>query len=339
MRHGPASSRFLLLPLISGMPAASLLSQPQPPYRNAGLPLEQRVADLLSRMTLEEKVAQVSSAMERMAGDPALNAKRIREAVGIAEKSDLIILALGGNEQTSREAWEAHLGDRSSLDLAGNQEDLVKAMVVFLIHGRPNSIHSIAENVPAILVGWYLGQETGTAAADVLFGDYNPGAKLPISVPRSAGQLPDSYDQKPSARLEYMDSSASPLFPFGWGLSYSTSKIGNLAVSPDSIGPEGKTKVTVDVTNTGALREDEVVQLYIRHEVSSATRPVKESRGFRRITLDPGRTQKVEFTLGPDELSFHNREMRRVVEPGSFKIPVGSNSVDPIETTLNVVNQ
>jgi len=280
------------------------------------------------------------------AGDPALNAKRIREAVGVAEKSDLIILALGGNEQTSREAWEAHLGDRSSLDLAGNQEDLVKAMValhkpvvVFLIHGSPHSINYIAENVPAILEGWYLGQETGTAAADVLFGDYNPGAKLPISVPRSAGQLPDYYDQKPSARLEYMDSTASPLFPFGWGLSYSTFKIGNLALSPDSIGPEGKTKVTVDVTNTGTSRGDEVVQLYIRDEVSSVTRPVKELRGFRRITLDPGRTQKVEFTLGPDELSFLNRDMRRVVEPGSFKILVGSNSVDLIETILNVVDK
>jgi beta-glucosidase len=280
------------------------------------------------------------------AGDPALNAKRIQEAVGVAEKSDLIILALGGNEQTSREAWEAHLGDRSSLDLAGNQDDLVKAMialhkpmVVFLIHGRPNSINYIAQNVPAILEGWYLGQETGTAAACVLFGDCNPGAKLPISVPRSVGQLPDYYYQKPSARLEYMDSTASPLFPFGWGLSYSTFKYSNLSVSPDSIGPEGKTRVTVDVSNTGTLRGDEVVELYIRDEVSSVTRPVKELRGFRRITLDPGRTQKVEFTLGPDELSFLNRDMRRVVEPGSFKIMVGGNSVDLDEATLNVVNK
>ena len=276
-------------------------------------------------------------------GDPALNAKRIQEAVTVAQKADLTILALGGNEQTAREAWEGHLGDRDSLDLLGDQDDLVKAMValgkpvvVFLIHGRPNSINFIAEKVPAILEGWYLGQETGTAVADVLFGDVNPGGKLPITVPRSAGQLPDYYYQKPSARLQYVDSTALPLFPFGWGLSYTTFKYGNISLLPDSIGPEGKTKVTVDVTNTGSVRGDEVVQLYIRDEVSSVTRPVKELRGFRRITLDPGKTEKVEFTLGPDELSFLNRDMKRVVEPGSFKIMVGGNSVDFIEATLNV---
>jgi beta-glucosidase len=278
-------------------------------------------------------------------GDPALNAQRIQEAVKVAERSDLILLALGGNEQTSREAWGVdHLGDRDSLDLLGNQDDLAKAMlalhkplVVFLLHGRPNSINYIAKNAHAILEGWYLGQETGTAVADVLFGDYNPGGKLPISVPRSTGQLPDYYYQKPSARLQYLGSTAAPLYPFGWGLSYATFKYGKLAVSPDAIGPEGKTKVKVDVTNSSAVRGDEVVQLYIRDEVSSVTRPVKELRGFRRITLDPGKTQTVEFTLGPDELSFLDRDMRRVVEPGTFKIMVGGNSVDLIEATLSVV--
>jgi beta-glucosidase len=277
--------------------------------------------------------------------DPALNAKRLQEAVKVAEKADIIILALGGNEQTSREAWEPnHLGDRDNLDLPGNQDDLVKAMlalgkpvVVFLLHGRPNSINYIAENVPAILEGWYLGQEGGTAVADVLFGDYNPGGKLPVSVPRSTGQLPVYYYQKPSARLQYLGSTSKPLYPFGWGLSYTTFKYGSLSLSPDSIGTEGKTKASVDVTNAGAVRGDEVAQLYIRDEVSSVTRPVKELRGFRRITLDPGQTRTVEFTLGPDELSFLNREMRRVVEPGAFKIMVGGNSVDLIETTLNVI--
>ncbi|MBP2671754.1 MAG: glycoside hydrolase, family 3 domain protein, partial [candidate division NC10 bacterium] len=278
-----------------------------------------------------------------MLGDPALNAKRIQEAAAVAGKADIIIMALGGNEQTSREAWENHLGDRSSLDLPGSQDDLVKAMlalgkpvVVFLIHGRPNSINYIAEKVPAILEGWYLGQETGTAVADVLFGDVNPGGKLPISVPRSAGQLPVYYYQKPSARLQYVDSTAAPLYPFGWGLSYSTFKYGKVTVSPAVIGPEGKATVAVDVTNTSAVRGDEVVQLYIRDEVSSVTRPVKELRGFRRITLDPGKTQTVEFTLGPDELSFLNRDMHRVVEPGTFKIMAGGNSADLVETILTV---
>ncbi|MGC1604409.1 MAG: glycoside hydrolase family 3 C-terminal domain-containing protein, partial [Candidatus Acidiferrum sp.] len=280
-------------------------------------------------------------------GDPALNAKRIAEAVKVAQRADVIVLVLGGNEQTSREAWAPeHKGDRVSLDLLGNQDDLVKAMlathkpvVVLLIHGRPNSINYIAENVPAILDGWYLGQEGGTAAAEVLFGDYNPAGRLPITVPRSVGQLPDYYYQKPSAKREYLDDSTKPLFPFGWGLSYSTFKYGNLRLAPDTIGPQGTTHVSVDVTNTGSVRGDEVVQLYIRDEISSVTRPVKEMRGFRRISLDPGQTKTVEFALGFEELSFLNRDMHRVVEPGAFKIMVGGNSVDLIETTLTVADR
>lgn len=278
-------------------------------------------------------------------GDPALNAQRIQEAVRVAQKADIAILVLGGNEQTSREAWAVnHPGDRDNLDLLGNQDDLVKAIlatgkpvVVFLIHGRPNSINYIAENVPAILDGWYLGQEGGTAAADVIFGDYNPGGKLPITVPRSVGQLPDYYYQKPTAKREYLGSTTLPLFPFGWGLSYSTFKYQNLRTAPDSIGPEGDTKVSVDVTNTGKIAGEEVVQLYVRDEISSVTRPVKELRGFRRIALAAGETRTVELSLGFDELSFLNRDMRKVVEPGSFKIMVGGNSQDLIETTLNVV--
>jgi len=280
-------------------------------------------------------------------GDPALNAKRIQDAVKVAQKADVAILVLGGNEQTSREAWATnHPGDRDNLDLLGNQDDLAKAIlatgkpvVVFLLHGRPNSINYIAESVPAILEGWYLGQEGGTAAADVLFGDHNPGGKLPITVPRSVGQLPDYYYQKPSAKREYLGTTTKPLYPFGWGLSYSTFKYEHLRLSSESIGTAGQVKVSVDITNTSKVRGDEVVQLYIRDEVSSVTRPVKELRGFRRITLAPGETRTVEFGVGPSELSFLNREMHRVVEPGSFKIMVGGNSDDLIDTTLNVVGK
>jgi len=277
-------------------------------------------------------------------GDAALNAKRIEEAVKVAKKADLIILALGDNEQTSREAWAPeHPGDRDSLDLLGNQDDLAKAMVatgkpvvVVLLHGRPNAVNYIAENVPAILDGWYLGQEGGTALADVLFGDYNPGGRLPITVPRSVGQVPDYYYQKPSAKREFLGASTEPLFVFGWGLSYTTFKYDNLRLAAEHSGPAGTTKALVDVKNTGTLRGDEVVQLYIRDEVSSVTRPVKELRGFRRISLDPGEAKTVEFTLGPDELSFLNRNMHRVVEPGTFKIMAGGNSKELIETTLTV---
>jgi beta-glucosidase len=280
-------------------------------------------------------------------GDPTLNATRIQEAVKVAQRADLVVLALGGNEQTSREAWSPdHQGDRDSLDLLGNQDDLVKAIlplgkpvVVFLQHGRPNSINYIAEHVPAIVEGWYLGQEGGTAVADVLFGDYNPGGKLPITVPRSVGQLPDYYYQKPSAKRGYLGSTTQPLFPFGWGLSYSTFKYANLRATPDSIGPDGNTKVSVDVTNASNVAGEEVVQMYIRDEVSSVTRPIKELRGFRRITLKAGETKTVEFRLGPDELSFLNREMRRVVEPGTFRIMAGGNSADLAETKLNILDK
>ncbi len=277
-------------------------------------------------------------------GDPALNAKRIADAATVATKADVIILVLGENEQTSREAWAVkHPGDRDDLDLLGNQDDLSKAMlatgkpvVVFLLHGRPNSINFIAEHVPAILDGWYLGQEGGTAAADVLFGDYNPAGRLPITVPRTVGQLPDYYYQKPSAKREYLGTTTEPLFPFGYGLSYTTFKYGNLRVTPGQIGPYGETRVQVDVTNSGSLRGDEVVQLYIRDEVSSITRPVKELRGFQRLSLDAGQTKTIVFRLGPDELAALDREMHRVVEPGIFRVMLGGNSRDLIETRLTV---
>jgi len=149
--------------------------------------------------------------------------------------------------------------------------------------------------------------------------------------------LPDYYYQKPSAKREYLGSTTQPLYPFGWGLSYSTFKYSNVKVSPPSIGPQGQARVSVNITNTGKLPGDEVAQLYIRDEVSSVTRPIKELRGFRRVTLSPGETKTVEFMLGPEELSFFNREMQRVVEPGSFKVMVGGNSVDLIDGKLDVV--
>ena len=280
-------------------------------------------------------------------GDPALNAKRIEDAVKVARKADVVILVLGENEQTSREAWaKNHLGDRDSLDLLGDQDKLAKEIlatgkptIVFLLHGRPNSINYVAEHVPAVLDGWYLGQEGGTAAADVIFGDYNPGGKLPVTVPRSVGQLPDYYYQKPSAKRGYLGSSTEPLFPFGWGLSYTTFKYANLRVAPDTIGSEGQTTVSVDITNTGAVRGDEVVQLYIHEKVSLVTRPVKELRGFDRVSLNPGETRTVEFALGPKELAYLNREMQRAVEAGTLEIMAGGNSVDLISASLNVVNR
>jgi beta-glucosidase len=277
-------------------------------------------------------------------GDAKRNAVRIQEAEKVAKKADLILLALGDNEQTSREAWAVeHPGDRDSLELLGNQDDLVKEMlatgkpvVVVLLHGRPNAVNYIATNVSAVLDGWYLGQSGGTAVADVLFGDYNPGGKLPITVPRSVGQLPDYYYQKPSAKREYLGSTTQPLFPFGWGLSYTTFSVSEPKLSAEHIGPEGKTTVSVDVKNTGQVQGDEVVQLYIHSEVSSVTRPVKELRGFQRVSLGAGESKTVQFVLGPEELSFLNRQMQKVVEPGVVDVMVGTNSVELKQAKLVV---
>jgi beta-glucosidase len=210
-------------------------------------------------------------------------------------------------------------------------------VVVFLINGRPVAIPRIAETFPAILEGFYLGQEGGTAAAEVLFGDVNPGGKLPISVPRHVGQLPVYYNRKPTSFRPYLGMSRDPLWPFGHGLSYTSFKLDNLRVTPERIGPAGHATVTVEVTNAGARAGDEVVQLYIRDKVSSVTRPVKELRGFERVTLGPGETKTVSFALGPEALSLLDEHMSRVVEPGRFDVMVGQSSASLLTVALDVV--
>lgn len=268
-------------------------------------------------------------------GDPQTDERLIAEAVEAARSSDAAVLVIGGNEDTNKEAWaDNHLGDRDDITLVGRQNDLVRAVlgtgkptVVILINSGPLAIPYIADNVPAILEGFYLGQETGIAVADVLFGDYNPGGKLPVSFPRSVGQIPIYYNHKPSARRGYLYTSKAPLFAFGHGLSYTTFEYSDLKVSPETIGTAGQATVSVKVTNTGRLAGDEVVQLYIRDLVSSVTRPVIELKGFERITLSPGQSRTVSFTITPDKLSFLDLNMKRTVEPGDFDIMVGPSSV------------
>ena len=277
--------------------------------------------------------------------DAASDQKLIDEAVKVAKTSDKVILVIGGNEDTNKEGWaENHLGDRDSLDLVGRQNDLVKAVLatgkptaVFLINSGPLAVNYIAENVPAILEGFYLGEETGTAAADVLFGDYNPGGKLPVSFPRSTGQLPIYYNHKPTARRGYLYSTTAPLYPFGYGLSYTTFQYSNLQITRSRIRPDEETTVTLDVTNTGKVRGDEVAQMYIRDEVSSVTRPVKELKDFARISINPGETKKITFMITPAKLSLYDREMKRVVEAGTFQVMVGGNSRDLIAKPIEVV--
>ena len=268
--------------------------------------------------------------------DPEEDRKQIAEAVRVAREADAIVLAIGGNEQTSREAWSlVHMGDRCSLDLVGRQEELVKAMlatgkpvIVFLFNGRPISFNSISENVPVIFECWYLGQETGRAVADVLFGDSNPSGKLPISIPRSAGHVPAYYNHKPSARRGYLFGDVSPLYPFGYGLSYTTFAFENLRLEKKKIKRDGATRALVDVKNTGTRAGAEVAQMYIRDLVSSVTRPVKELKGFRKIWLEAGETKTVAIEIAPESLAFYDIDMRYVVEPGEFEIMVGNSSRD-----------
>ena len=273
---------------------------------------------------------------EVVPSDPEEDRRQIAEAVKVAKKADVIVLAIGGNEQTSREAWGLnHMGDRTSLDLIGRQEELVKAMValgkpiiVFLFNGRPLSINYVSQNVPVIFECWYLGQETGRAVADVLFGEHNPGGKLPISIPRSAGHLPVFYNYKPSARRGYLFDDVTPLYAFGYGLSYTTFSVANVRLSKKRIGREAFTHVFADVTNTGSRLGTEVVQMYIRDLVSSVTRPIRELKGFQKISLEPGETRTVEFEITADSLAFFDVNMKYVVEPGDFEIMVGTSSRD-----------
>jgi beta-xylosidase len=271
-----------------------------------------------------------------VASDPEEDRKQIAEAVAVAQQADVIVLAIGGNEQTSREAWNLnHMGDRTSLDLIGRQEELVKAMVgtgkpviVFLFNGRPLSINYVSQNVPVIFECWYLGQETGHAVADVLFGDHNPGGKLPITIPRSAGHIPAFYNYKPSARRGYLFDDVSPLYPFGYGLSYTTFRINNVRLAHKTIKRKGATRVLAEVKNTGKRAGTEVVQVYIRDLVSSVTRPIKELKGFQKVSLKPGETKTVDIKITPESLAFYDINMEYVVEPGDFEIMVGCSSRD-----------
>jgi beta-glucosidase len=262
--------------------------------------------------------------------------KQIAEAVEVAKNSDLIILAIGGNEQTSRESWALnHMGDRVSLDLFGRQQELVDAMVAtgkpvvaLLFHGRPLSVNKLVEQVPAILDCWYLGQEGGTAVAQALFGEINPSGKLPISYPRSAGHIPAYYNYRPSARRGYLDAPVTPLFAFGYGLSYTSFAFGKPRLEQETIAVDGATKVLVDVTNTGKVAGEEVVQMYVRDLVSSTTRPIRELKGFAKISLEPGETKTVPLAITAESLAFFDVHYNYTVEPGDFEIQVGNSSRD-----------
>lgn len=269
--------------------------------------------------------------------DEASDLMLIKQAVKVAEQSDVVILALGETVSFCREAWaENHLGDRDDLGLLGRQNQLVenllktgKPLVVLMFGGRPLSFNYVDKNVPAIIQVFYPGQEGGTAIADVIFGKVNPSGKLSITIPKSVGQLPCYYSRKPSRMRSYINFKGSdPLYPFGYGLSYTTYEYSNLKIDKSEITNTQSVKVTVQVKNTGKVAGEEVVQLYIHDCVSSGVRPIKELKDFTRVDLQPNETKTVSFLITPDKLSFYNLDLKKVIEPGSFDVMVGPNSVE-----------
>lgn len=262
------------------------------------------------------------------------------EAIAAAEKSDAVVLVVGGSRKTGGEGV-----DRSSLDLFGVQNELVEAIhqtgkpvIVVLLNGRPLTINYIAENIPSVLETWYLGMRSGDAIADALFGEVNPGGKLTVSFPRSADQIPVTYLERPdfigSGKGLFKYEDKSPLFPFGYGLSYTTFSYGEPQLASNAIEAGASTTVSVEVTNTGDRAGDEVVQMYIRDDYASVGRYLKMLKGFERISLQPGETKTVTFELNAENLSIYNQQMEKVVEPGTFTISVGSSSAEKdLQTT------
>jgi len=207
---------------------------------------------------------------------------------------------------------------------------------VVLINGRPASTVEIADKANALLEGWYLGEQGGNAVADALFGDVNPGGKLPVTIPRSVGQLPMFYNYKPSAHRGYLFDTVAPLYPFGYGLSYTSFEIGAPRLSDNRIAANGSVTVSVPVRNTGTRAGDETVQVYVHQMVSSVTRPIKELKAFQRISLSPGESKTLTFSLTPEAFRMWNASMQRVQEPGAFEIMVGPNSVDLQSVLLTI---
>jgi beta-glucosidase len=273
--------------------------------------------------------------------------RRIADAVKLAASCDAVLLVMGGNELTCREEWSNHTGDQYDLDLLGRQEDLAKAVfklgkqtAVLLINGRPHSVNYLAENAPALVEGWYSGQDQGTAVANVIFGKVNPSGKLAVTFPRHVGQLPVYYNSKLYMhKADYIDGKYSPLYYFGFGLSYTTFNYSNLKLNADKIYIGESVKATVDVTNSGDMDGDEIVQLYIRDIVSTVTRPMKELKDFTRISLKKGETKTVEFIITPEKLQYFGPDMLRVIETGDFEVQVGKSSNDFLSARFEVLSE
>jgi beta-glucosidase len=278
-----------------------------------------------------------------------VKSNEFQEAAELARKCETVIVVLGEPSLMSGEA-----ASRSDIGLPGDQVRLLellnkntKSLVVILMNGRPLALEGIAEQISTILESWNLGIQMGNAVADVIFGDYNPSGKLPVTFPRTTGQIPIYYNHKKTGRppdindhytSKYIDLAWTPLFPFGYGLSYTSYSYNDIFCSRSSITSKDSLLVSVRVTNTGQREGDEIIQLYIQDVSASITRPLKELKGFRTVHLRPAESQKVDFLITPEMLSFYDQRMRKIVEPGLFKIFIGGNSVNTIEQIFEVVN-
>jgi beta-glucosidase len=323
-----------------------------PPYFVTALAGIQKRAGMGTKVVYAEgcRISEPDSApnsngyLPYKAPDEGTDLRLMTEAIETAKSADVIVIVLGGNEAVSRESTGDPLfGDSDTLELPGRQNELVqristlgKPMIAVLLNGKAYSIEQLTTKIPAIIEGWYLGQETGNAIAGVLFGDVNPSGHLPVAIAHNVGQLPVYYYKTPAARRGYVFDSNKPLFPFGFGLSYTTFSFGRPTLDRERISPAEIAHVAVTVTNTGSCAGDEVVQMYIHHEESSVVQPVEMLRGFKRIHLDPGSSATVTFDVGPEQLSILNAEMKRVVEPGPVEVWIGSNSADTSKTQLMV---
>ena len=257
-------------------------------------------------------------------------ARLMEEAIHAAKQAEVVVMVLGGNELTVREDRS-----RTSLNLPGRQEELLKAVcatgkpvVLVLLDGRASSINYAAAHVPAILHAWFPGEFCGQAVAEALFGDYNPGVRLAVTFPKSVGQIPFAFPFKPGSDESSSTSVYGVLYPFGHGLSYTTFSYGDLKISPLRQGVQGDINISCKIKNTGKIKGDEVVQLYLRDEVSSVTTYTKVLRGFERISLEAGEEQMVHFRLRPQDLGLWDKNMNFRVEPGKFKVMIGSSSTD-----------
>jgi beta-glucosidase len=273
------------------------------------------------------------------------NRPLIEEAARVAARADVVILALGETESLCREAYSnGVVGDVTSLDLPGSQPELVRAVlaagkpvVTYLMNGRPLVLGELAARSPAILEGWYMGQETGTAVARILFGDTVPSGKLTISFPKSVGHIPVYHSKRPYAGpFPYVFSDNEPVYPFGHGLSYTTFAYSNPRLRDSEIGRDGATVASIDVTNTGKREADEIVQMYVAAQVSGVTRPVRELKGFLRVRLKPGETRTIPFPVDAEALAFWNIDMKLRVEPGTYQILMGTSSAASEGATLTV---